>query len=184
MNRKLNIKKYKDVIELMNNGLVKRLPAHSVNANGCWIAKGIKPQDDGYIRIGRSYNRKVYQLNLHVLSYFLSRGFDNASDESMVCHRAVCRGFSACYNPDHLYLGDAKSNAVDRKNFGVHNRGEAHGLAKLSEANVRKILELLSAGFKTTTIARIFNIDRTTISLIKTGKRWTHIPRIKWGELC
>ena len=175
----IQLDKYKNVIESTTRGSTKGLPAYRVNVNGCWIPKDIKPRTNGYFEITRLHNRKKYRVILHTLSYFLSIGFSNASSESMVCHREICEGYRGCFNPDHLYLGDAISNAKDRELFGVHQRGESNTRAKLTATDVREILALLDAGCKQTTIASKFDVSNVQISHIKRGAKWKHISRAK-----
>lgn len=55
------------------------------------------------------------------------------------------------------------------------NVGEKSGLAKLTEDNVREIKRMISEGVKQKDIAATFNVNKSTITLIKKGERWAHI---------
>lgn len=58
---------------------------------------------------------------------------------------------------------------------GVNN-GSKSGLAKLNDDDVRAIKEMLSEGItKQKDIAAMFNVNKSTITLIKKGTRWAHI---------
>lgn len=57
-------------------------------------------------------------------------------------------------------------------------KGEKHPRSKLTDNEVEEILQMLDAGVPQREIAAKFNVDHTTISKIKTGKRWTHLTGI------
>lgn len=52
------------------------------------------------------------------------------------------------------------------------------GVFKLNEGKVKEIIELINKGLKTSEIARIYNVDRHTISNIKSGKAWSFVTKI------
>ena len=54
-------------------------------------------------------------------------------------------------------------------------RGEHHGNAKLTEAQVLEIRALHGSGVAQRQLARQFGVDRRSISFIVSGKYWTHI---------
>lgn len=61
-----------------------------------------------------------------------------------------------------------------RKKISEAHQGSKHHNAKLTEKEVLKIKELLKVGETQTNIAKKFNVNRETISLIKSGKLWSH----------
>jgi DNA invertase Pin-like site-specific DNA recombinase len=99
-----------------------------------------------------------------------------------VCHSCDKR---ACYNPKHLWVGTQRDNILDaqKKNkLKLHlvkkrsdRRGEKHHLSKLKEEDVLNIRKLLSEKYKQTEIAKIYGLDPSTVSNIKTRKLWPHI---------
>lgn len=86
----------------------------------------------------------------------------------IACHKCDT---PACVNPDHLFLGTHKANAVDRGRKGRHRRtgGESNSSAKLTLAQVGQILVDSRPRFA---IAHAYGVSPQTISDIRTGKRW------------
>jgi group I intron endonuclease len=54
-------------------------------------------------------------------------------------------------------------------------KGEAHGKVKLTETDVLKIKTLLSQGYEQKEVATMFNMNRSSISAINTGRSWKHL---------
>lgn len=80
-----------------------------------------------------------------------------------------------CVNPAHLFLGTQLENIRDRDRKGrqVAMRGEKHGGAKLTTAQVREIRNR-STGRRGEQVqfAREFGVDQTLISLIIKNRIW------------
>ena len=85
-----------------------------------------------------------------------------------------------CSNPRHIFPGTASDNSRDafakHGHWGAIRRGESHGKAKLTLAQVSRIKSLLRCGEKQIAIAAKFDVDQTTVSNIATGKRWGWLP--------
>lgn len=72
--------------------------------------------------------------------------------------------------------GKTSTNAAWRKKVSDSKIGEKSYSAKLTEANVRQIkIWLKNNTYSQKEIAKIFNIDSSSISNIKRGKTWSHI---------
>lgn len=54
-------------------------------------------------------------------------------------------------------------------------QGEKGFSSKLTEKEVKEIKQLLKNGLSTRTIAKMFNVGKTIIGYIGSGKRWNHI---------
>ena len=84
-----------------------------------------------------------------------------------------------CVNPNHLFLGTAKDNAIDMVKKGRCKSkglpGEQSGNAKLTTNQVILIKRLLALGYGTTLIGKQFNVYPSTIHFIKQGETWRHI---------
>ena len=91
-------------------------------------------------------------------------------------HKCDNRG---CVRPDHLFLGSQRDNVRDawaKKRAKVpDNAGERHGLAKLSEKEIKEIRTLNESGISQRELARRFNVSNGHICGIIQRKFWKHI---------
>ena len=138
----------------------------------CWEWAACKNYKDGY---GRMWVDGKLRCATHVLFYLRKRHWP--SKERTCNHHCDNPG---CLNPRHLYLGTKKSNARDKVQRGRcytgDQKGEKHGMAKLTEKQVRKIKRLLEQGDMTgAEVSRMFGVSQECISNIKHGTRWRHV---------
>lgn len=146
--------------------LIDRLQRKSMPEpnTGCWIWIGaVNKKGYGSININGKMDKT------HRVSYRLFKGSFNK--KLFVCHSC---DVPSCINPDHLFLGTAKDNAVDRVNKNRSNscRGDSHGRSSLCEDDVLFIRE---SGMRPRDLMRIFDVDRSTIWRVLRSKNWTHI---------
>lgn len=133
---------------------------------------------------------KPHTAFAHRASYIIFNG--DIGDKDLVLHKCDNK---ACVNPDHLYLGDYKDNARDAVERGRIATGDRNGmrlhpgsrlygekckLSKLKTNEVRKIAALLKRGKSLKSIAKIFNVNFTTIWKIKVGESWSHITGFRY----
>lgn len=140
-----------------------------VNKNGpdeCWPWTG-GATPEGYGRFG--IGNKAMCSSTH-FSWELHHG-SPVPDGLWVLHR--CDN-PPCVNPAHLFVGTQLDNMRDRNAKGRANlaRGERAGRVKLTEADVRKI----RAGGKPRDLAAHFGVNESTISDVRTGRSWKHLP--------
>ena len=137
------------------------------NENGCHLWTGHK-QDFGYGVVG--FKSKLFLA--HRLFYELHYG--SLADDICVLHKC---DIPACVNPEHLFLGTRKDNALDRnkKERHVNNKGINHGKKIFNENDIRTIRKLFNDGLRECEIVKIFNGHRSAIHSILTGKNWSHI---------
>lgn len=85
------------------------------------------------------------------------------------------RGHLGCVNPRHLSWKPKVENAADKLVHGTHNRGERHGLSKLTSDDVHEIRAMLGdvSHYK---IASQFGVDEKTIRRIDSGETWSWLP--------
>lgn len=74
-----------------------------------------------------------------------------------------------CCNPDHLVVGTVKQNSEDARQRGLLASCERNGRSKL---NAQDIAAIRADTRSYPEIATTYGVDRSAISLIKTGKRW------------
>lgn len=88
----------------------------------------------------------------------------------MVCHRCDNR---ACVNPDHLFAGTHADNMADRNAKGRQSR--TRKWAKITEEDARQIKFHDDRRYED--IATAYGVSRSTVSFIKSGKRWAHVAQ-------
>lgn len=95
-----------------------------------------------------------------------------------------------CVNPAHLFEGTNQDNVDDKIAKGRDARGDRHGRrtrpertargsrvggSKLTEVDVVRIRERLTAGASQRAVAREFGVDRRSIQFIAAGRTWQHV---------
>jgi hypothetical protein len=78
-------------------------------ANGCWHWKHIKTTEGYGVAMFRSFPHRKMETTHRLMMMFLHKRW--LGPKEYVCHKCDDK---ACCNPDHLYIGDAKTNMRDR----------------------------------------------------------------------
>lgn len=80
-----------------------------------------------------------------------------------------------CYNPDHLYEGDPKTNVADCRARGRLSRGDAHSLTRLSD---EAVLAVFRDRRPSSQVARDWGVSAALVRGIRNGsrKRWLTHP--------
>lgn len=106
----------------------------------------------------------------HRLSYDMHKG--SIPSDMCVCHK--CDN-PKCVHPDHLFLGTKADNSADKCTKGRQSRlkGAANGQSKLTDTDVRAIRQ--AEGVTQGALASKYGVHQSLISLVKSGKIWTHI---------
>ena len=137
---------------------------------GCWVWTAGK--DSG--TSGRFYG--MFYISLHPrkhhraakAAYLIYKG--HIPDGQIVRH--ICRN-TLCVNPHHLQLGTTKENIEDKYRDGTMSRtygnNKYRGYQVLNEDQVREILYSKLTGKE---LAEKYNVDRSTISRVRTRKNW------------
>jgi hypothetical protein len=139
--------------------------------NTCWLWQACG-RGNGYGCT--KVNGKV--VDAHRRSYQLF--IDDIPQGMLVCHTCDNR---RCVNPDHLFLGTHAANTADAMSKGRHVvpkvrvYGERHGFAKLKNKDIVSIQKLYNSGLDQTTIARQYQVHKTTISRIVKHQSWIGI---------
>ncbi len=132
----------------------------------------------GYLRVSL-YNesgRKCKLVHRLVAEAFLP----NPENKPVVNHINGCKTDSNVSNLEWVSpsenMSHAHSNGLRPK---INTQGEKNGFAKLTEAQVRQIKQCLSQTQLTQKeIASQFNISRSTVKNIKSGRRWSHVSSV------
>jgi len=141
----------------------------------CWIWNCSK-NSNGYGNV--CYKGKTSYT--HRLSYEFN---NNCVIPKGLCVLHKCDNPS-CVNPEHLFLGTPKENSIDCRNKGRTGAyphpekvpyGSKHGRAKLTENDVKEIKNMINDGQKSIDISRKYNVDPSTVGLIKRGVNWKHV---------
>jgi hypothetical protein len=127
--------------------------------SGCWLWLG-SLNKDGY---GCSYPN----IRAHRESYVLHKG--PIQDGMCVCHKCDT---PSCVNPDHLFLGTAYENNLDKVRKGRCPKGEQKPAAKLTDNAVRSIRIDKRTNSE---IARELGVTPRVIGLVRRGLAWKHV---------
>lgn len=163
--------------------------------DGCWTWTGCKNRKGyGPFSYGGRVANGGKKVLAHRLSYELHVG--PIPENQFVCHH--CDN-PACVNPEHLFLGNNADNMRDMKEKGRHwmlhkpelilrgddhpsrlhpermARGEAHGVAKLTEPQVLEIRALFESGHSKNGLAKRFGMSRYAIRCVVDRVSWKHI---------
>lgn len=128
----------------------------------CWEWKAGKREGYGRFRLGD---------NLYVASRVMWRLTHSDPAGSFVCHTCDNPG---CCNPNHLFIGSAGDNNVDKENKGrgKHPKGETNGLSKLTDVQVA---EIYMSTDKARDLATKYNVTDVCINQIRDAETWTHV---------
>lgn len=139
-------------------------------SEGCWLWAG-SVSSWGYGRFGLSHRKNVTASRL---AWILTHG--SIPEGQCVLHKC---DVPACCNPDHLFLGTHQDNMTDKtrkgrqaRNFGMH-AGEKSPTAKLTQ---EQVLEIRQSKEKLLVLANRYGVAFQTISKVRNGNRWRHIP--------
>lgn len=138
---------------------------------GCWIWAG-RINKKGY-GLGFFNIEGRITLLAHRFSYYIHNNF--LDKNLLVCHKC---DVPQCVNPDHLFLGTAYENNIDRDRKGrlVSSKGSKNGNASLNESQVLEIRYLYSTKLHTSRhLAKVYNVSQFAIMCIIKNKTWKHI---------
>lgn len=133
----------------------------------CWLWRN-NPNNYGHFM----FNGKVYKA--HRFSYEMYKG--PIPEGLLVCHHCDTPG---CVNPEHLFIGTLKDNAIDMVNKGRHkgsaHSGEKHHNAKLTKEQVILIRKKAENGESIKNLSNLFGITRSHVQNIVNHIAWKHI---------
>lgn len=165
--------------EAKRQRFIERFWSRTNRTGKCWLWTGPVDPKTGY---GMSGRRRSRSRGAHRIAYELTYG--PIPDGLCVCHQCDVRN---CVNPSHLFLGtraDNNQDAMEKGRTAVGNlngsrkhperrpRGMRHGMHKLTEDAVRAIRASTDT---VSSLARMFGVDRRTITFVITRKQWKHV---------
>jgi HNH endonuclease len=112
-----------------------------------------------------------HTLNAHIVMCTWAHG-PKPSAKHQVAH--TC-GNSRCINPYHIRWATPSENHHDKTAHGTVMLGEINPTAKITEADVIEIRQLVLMGKSQRAVAVEFNISQTNVSSIVRGKTWGHV---------
>jgi hypothetical protein len=135
--------------------------------DNCWIWTGGTVR--GYGLATNTIDNSKKQIYAHRLSWCLFNG--GILGGMLVLHK--CDNPS-CVNPEHLFLGSHKDNAIDRESKGRGNRpiGENNPSAKLTNKDVCEIRESCDEGDSISRIAERYGVTQKCIYDIRSNRTW------------
>jgi hypothetical protein len=155
--------------------------------SGCWLWDRAM-SGCGYGNACKRIGDRKRWFRAHALAYEAFVG--QVPDGMILRHRCDVK---ACCNPDHLETGTHSENSRDmvergRAATGDKNgsrtrperlvRGERHGMAKLTEGDVKLIFELRARSMLQREIAAEFGVSQVLVSRILSGNLWAHIKDV------
>lgn len=139
----------------------------------CWVWKGKSYTPDGrYGKIGVGTKEKGNKKSLlvHRVAYEVFKGPIPVG--LSVCH--TC-DVTLCIRPDHLFTGTHNENMQDAVDKGRIPKGVDAHPAKLNDAKVRTIRQLVSEGYTYVFLAKMYGVNRNTIKYAVIRRTWKHV---------
>lgn len=145
--------------------LTERLEQYTKKTSECWLWVG-NQDPNGYGRL----NVRGKPMLAHRLWWASANGDPGKMHVLHKCDNPQC------VKPEHLFLGTQTDNLKDMHNKKRgrqgHMFGEDHGMAKLTEQQVREIRHSRDT---VTALSKAYFVSKTNISDIRSGKTWKHI---------
>lgn len=138
-------------------------------SRGCWLWTGAVNR--GGYGVFRTRERST---TAHRISWEMH--FGEISEGLCVLHHCDNRG---CVRPSHLWLGTKTDNNIDRDIKGRHTRlqGMSHGMAKLTDDDVREIRRRCTGRYGSMAkLGREFGVTSAQIGHIHHRRQWRHVP--------
>ena len=150
--------------EYYESSFESRFWSNVEKTDSCWNWTGGKTAR-GY-GVCRKQRKKI---TAHRIAFFMHN--PSVSQDLCVLHKCDNR---LCVNPDHLFAGTQLDNVRDRDEKNRQIKGEQSIHAKLTNADVCRIKELLPL-LTLGELATMFNVSKFSISSIKNGRTWKHL---------
>lgn len=133
--------------------------------------KGAKRRKYLRVVLCRDGERREFAVNRLVLEAFTGPCPNGKTD---ACHKNDDQFDN---RPENLYWGTRTENLADAKrNNRLRPRiGSQVGIAKLSDADVKRLMRLRSAGLRQVDVAAALGVSQATISAVENGIVWCQV---------
>jgi len=155
--------------------LERRLYARRIieEETGCWLWTGYKNKL-GYGEMGFMGRKE----RVHRVAAWLWLDYEFEQPEMWIMRQHVLHTCNtpACFNPEHLYLGDNVANSRDAREAGTTAK---HSQRKLTDEQVNQIRDLLDLGIPHRKIVEAvdFETNTQTVSMIRRGLYYADVER-------
>lgn len=127
------------------------------------------------LRLTRGYqivqlsHRRMYTVHRLVMLAFVGERPDGAH----INHK---NGIKTDNRLENLEYCTPSENQKHSFRMGLQdNHGINHSQAKLNDDKIREIRKMVRSGFSQSEVARKMSVCPSTVSLVKSGKRWAHV---------
>ena len=141
---------------------------HVVKTDSCWMWTGGRTKS-GYGKFNPTHHAGWEKA--HRFSWMMN--FGSIPSGRVVCHRC---NMKLCVRPDHLYVATSRENTLDAMRDGLCPIGEKHGMAKLTESQVKEIRLMFESGDITKAkLSRTYGVSEMQITRIIKRQTWRHL---------
>lgn len=161
-----HIMKYAANIPKLTSRLIQSYWRRVTKTDNCWSWIGDIDKRYGYGRV----NIKDKKYIASRVAWTIQHG-SSPPRNKLVCHTCDNR---RCVNPKHLFLGTHKQNSMDAANKRRMCHGAMHHLTTITALAVKQVRLAVSAGAKHRDVAERFNLTRSAVGAIVTGKNWKY----------
>jgi hypothetical protein len=140
----------------------------------CWPWIKAIPRK-GYGCFALRVNGKTTQFLSHRLAWIIA---NKSPVPDGLCVMHSCVDSKPCCNPAHLSCGTQLENIQEAVARGCRpdNRGENHGMSKLTEDQVKEVREKYSTGlYSQRDLGKIFGISQGNVGFITRKTAWVHV---------
>ena len=149
------IQNYGGLYQVSNTGKVRDLKNH---------IKPVYKNNKGYECLSLYYNGKTYHPTVHRL---VAKAFiPNPNNYDQVNHKDCNKENN---NVENLEWCNQRSNYDEGIKTFQYSKNEEHYFAKLKNSDIPIIYELYKLGFTRATVAKIFNVNHSSLEAIEKG---------------